>query len=212
MNLFKKMSCMIIIMVFTCKYCPKTYTQQSNLCRHQKTCQMQCKECENCKILQQEIAELRRIQNISTSITINNICDFTNPRLDHISDEILLSCVNDVDNGLFELIKAVHFNPNVKDNHNIRLKSSKKETVDIYVNGVWILEDDTKACLDIIRARSRQLLHKLLKDDVMVLYDNYQLEKFAKMNLYLNSVCCMGSMQFYAMRKKIRVLLAGIRR
>ena len=205
-------------MSFSCKFCNKSFAQQTNVYRHQKICK-QNNDCENCKILLarqeellQEIAELRRIQNISTSITINNICDFTNPRLDHISDEILLSCVNDVDNGLFELIKAVHFNPNVKDNHNIRLKSSKKETVDIYVNGVWILEDDTKACLDIIRARSRQLLHKLLKDDVMVLYDNYQLEKFAKMNLYLNSVCCMGSMQFYAMRKKIRVLLAGIRR
>jgi hypothetical protein len=157
-----------------CDLCGKQFTTSSNLTRHRHTCTSkptQTVSDDQFAILTEEIRrmkeELERIRtqpptitNITNNITNNvqiNLNNFGSETLDHLPDAKLTQCVLNQDEGVYELIKEIHFNPNVPQNKNIRLKSTKQNLLEKYYDGQWIPCDKNRTLDELLRNGYRLL-------------------------------------------------------
>jgi hypothetical protein len=109
-----------------CEFCNKNFSVKSSLERHIKN---NCKgkdKIKDAKIkeLEKQVKELEKrpttINNIINNIIINN---YDNTSLNKLTDKIYNKIIKDADEPyqiIPRLIKHIHCNPNLPENHNIR--------------------------------------------------------------------------------------------
>ena len=98
--------------------------------------------------------------------TINiNLNNFGKESLEHISDEFLDKCIKKLNKGMVDLLENIHYNKNVPENNNIRIKSIKQNLLEKYQEGEWI-ECDKNNTLD-----------ELIRKGFKILYQHYLCSK-----------------------------------
>ena len=132
-----------------CSICQKNFSYLSNLCRHRTKCrENQAKEIEKQtpKVdLQKENEELRKENELlkkEKNATINNITKvgkqtniktqnniiincFGNENLTHLTDKVVISCMNHIYGSIPLLIEKIHFDPAHPENHNVKITNTK---------------------------------------------------------------------------------------
>ncbi len=107
----------------SCKYCNKIFTRAFDVKRHLITC---------------------KIKNKKTDLVINN---YLNPSLDHITDEFILSIIeNNICTANSLLFEHVYFNPQVPQNHSIRYTNMANDYVSLY-NGTKFVSSSFTAAM-----------------------------------------------------------------
>jgi len=121
-----------------CEYCNKLFTTSLHLTRHQKN---NCKAKidileEKNKKLERQLKEMeKQLKEKSSATTINNntinvyINNYENTSLDKITDKVYNEIINDSDEPyqiIPRFIKHLHCNPNIPENHNIRISNRNK--------------------------------------------------------------------------------------
>lgn len=128
---------------FKCKFCERKFNSQSNHSRHMKTCKLNNNK-EEINELKKEIEKLKTILEHSTgninnvnNITTNNIQinSFGQENLDHLPKDFLTSCF--MMKNIPSLIENIYFDEECPENHNVKLRSSKNKTANIYDDGKW---------------------------------------------------------------------------
>jgi Zinc finger, C2H2 type len=136
---------------FTCRYCRKTLATQPSKSRHEHTCEINPANMEVVAEPQtQAIAPTIQIQNHNNTNTQNNIGtqiinnitievnDLGNEDLSHVTSELLDQRLRQFHGkGIINLIRDVHFNNDVPQNHNIRVNSRKNQTLKVKEKGAW---------------------------------------------------------------------------
>lgn len=136
-----------------CEFCDKVFSTKANLKRHQK---------DNClkkiEILESQLKEERQkvkdlekrliekpstVNNITNNIMINN---YDSTSLDKLTDRVYNKILKDADEPhhiISRLIKYIHCNPEIPENHNIRISNRNKHNkyLEVYRNGHWEIED-----------------------------------------------------------------------
>ena len=85
--------------------------------------------------------------NINNSTIVNNITvnKFSMPNKTYISDRFLTACVRQRGDGVVELTRAIHFNADHPENHNVRARSrtaiERYNTVDVFNGNTWECSD-----------------------------------------------------------------------
>jgi hypothetical protein len=132
----------------TCEYCNKNFASTISLRYHSKN---NCKFKDNIK--DQEIKELKeKIKNLEKRQTVNNygtmimINNYENTSLEKLTDKIFAKIINDADEAyqiIPRLIKHIHCNPDIPENHNIRISNRNKNNkyLEVYRNNHWEIED-----------------------------------------------------------------------
>ena len=170
-----------------CKYCNKIYTRKDNLNRHVKSCKknnnliqtgmVSYSVYEVEELLQQERAKsqyvigelksqievlLKNQGNNNTHTTNYNIVvnSFGKENIDYISNEFIQ---NLIDSGPISsiptLLKYIHFNPNHKENHNVKISNKKQNYAQIF-NGIeWEYRDKHNTIED-MSDRAYEILNK----------------------------------------------------
>jgi len=149
---------------FECEYCKKPLATFYGLLRHKK---LYCKQKEKiieAKIKEQEkkikeqekkIKELEKINDKPTTVNItnninkviyNNINNYNNTSLDKLTDKVYDKIIKDADEPyqiIPRLIKYIHCNPDIPENHNIRISNRNKHNkyLEVYRNNHWEIED-----------------------------------------------------------------------
>ena len=170
---------------FICEYCDKLYSNFSNLKRHWDKCneenKIKIEEIEynmqqKINMLENKIEKLEKdknvrdgsmnVMNIDNSININNsniviikMNPFGYESLDHIDPRIIHKLICNKFEGLSELVKLTHFNPEHPENHNVyisNVQSSFAKALD--KDGKWQLEDQK----DLIESVSKQIYNKAM--------------------------------------------------
>ncbi len=140
----------------TCEYCNKNFATKKSLKEHQKnTCKakVQILEEEN-KKLKEELKKAKTTTINNNMINNNNnnnntiniyINNYDETSLDKITDKTYNRIINDSDEVyqiIPRLIREIHFNPNIPENHNIYLSNRNKNNkhLQVYRNKHWEIE------------------------------------------------------------------------
>jgi len=164
----------------TCEYCLKTFSRNSNLTKHLKTCKKK-KENENEKDKkieeliknQEEMKEQMKemvekllvnsggntitnnINNTNSNNTTNNtvnihINNYGDENTKYITNDFILNLLNKPYSAIPELIKYTHFNDNHPENQNIKLTNKKEPYIKVLKNNKWELVDRKDTINDLI--------------------------------------------------------------
>ena len=137
---------------FSCIYCKKLFTRKNNLNNHvKKICKKRHKIDEN-KIIENLKTENEILKNNKTttiqnnSITNNNnnnnntiiINAFGKENLAYINKEYIHGLISEGPYGsIRKLIKYIHFNPDHKENHNIKIPNKRDKYAMVYDGNMW---------------------------------------------------------------------------
>ena len=152
---------------YKCEFCEKQFNNTSSKSRHKKTCnkkpQLDINELSNTvQILLKKNNELEeKINNISintTNNTTNNTqnINITVPKLKNFGWENMEAIPESLISSLFmnlrfkELLANLHCDPNFPENQNVRIKSVKRNTMEIYRNNKWDIVTFTKGLTDLL--------------------------------------------------------------
>jgi hypothetical protein len=140
--------------IYKCNYCCREFNDKSNLSRHCKICKenpsnKKDKEIEELKskvdILQtkldnQSYTKIGTINNIQNNITIN-LKSFGFENIAHLENdkEYMTQCLLNKD--VMGLLENIHCDTDHPENQNVRIKSTKRELMETYVDGRWIVSD-----------------------------------------------------------------------
>jgi hypothetical protein len=137
---------------FDCKHCGRCFADKSNMYRHMKTCphKVQIKHSKK--------------PSASTSIQLK---EFGFETMDHLPREFLNACF--ANKRITELIDNIHFDRETPENHNVRLRSTKKKYMEVFENGRWTTKDQDQTLTDLIQKGYRILSKhgRKNKDDLM---------------------------------------------
>jgi hypothetical protein len=89
----------------------------------------------------------------SHNTTNNNVVivnGFGNESLDHITTPFLDQCVRRRDKGLIELIEKIHFDPEHKENRNVRATNVKGPVMRVHDGTCWKFKRKSKVLNDIV--------------------------------------------------------------
>jgi hypothetical protein len=153
-----------------CKYCDKNFSCSKSLKYHQKN---SCKTKttileERNKELEKKNKELEKKLKEKPATTINNnqtiniyINNYENTNLEKLTDKIYNRIIQDAE--LYQiiprLIKNIHFNPEIPENHNLRISNRGRSNkyLEVYRNNQWEIEDKKSEIDNIINDKETNL-------------------------------------------------------
>lgn len=149
-----------------CKYCSKEFSRKDVCKRHEK---YSCKNKKNIekeeeqKKLVEEIQKAKQTiinnfninnyqQNIQNNIQQNfgSINPFGKEDVSFLTNEIMKNIFKNPDFGIAQLIKLIHFNPEIPQNQNVRLKNKKEPYLNVFNGQNWELRDKDDTIQDLI--------------------------------------------------------------
>ena len=174
---------------FFCEYCGKSFTRKNNLNVHIKKACKKLKTFENVQEKDMLIEKLKEenemlrmekntlIQNNTiTNNTTNNtiiINAFGKENLDYIKKEYVQALVKSGPYGSIQkLIKHIHFNPNHKENHNIKIPNKRDKYGMIFDGSKWLFKNK-KSMITTIADHAYGIIAEHCED-----LDNRKLDKF----------------------------------
>jgi len=132
----------------SCACCKKVFRHRSSKSRHQQLCQG--KNNSNLHI-EQTIVHGQFIKsqtNIGNQIIINN---FGNENMSHLTPQFIERCIrNAVSHGVPDMVRKIHFDPEVPENKNIRVASLRREHLGVFQEDKWMIKDKTEVIDDMI--------------------------------------------------------------
>ena len=145
--------------IYKCTICETFFKYRSNLSRHEANCSK--KQNKHIKELESRIEKLEKKTLVATkNKTVNNtqntqniininLRDFGDEITSHLSKDLLHKWF--ANKQIAELIENLHFDVKCPENNNVRLKSTKKELVEIYQNGRWLVKDQDQILTELIQ-------------------------------------------------------------
>ena len=151
-----------------CEYCNKNFATYTSLKLHKKNnCKQKDKlKDEEIRKLKEEIKELeKRPTTINNSInnTINAyVNNYEDTDMEKMTDKIYNTILKDSEEIykiIPRLIKHIHCNPDMPENHNIRLSNRNKNNkyLEVYKNNHWEIEDKKTEIGNIISDKETNL-------------------------------------------------------
>jgi hypothetical protein len=148
---------------FICELCDKTFSSKQGKYQHKQKCIIS-HEKNNIIKLQTQIDEIRNINITNNNQQINNI-NITIPKLNDFGRENMDAIPETLVSTLFmdlrfrELLANLHCDPNYPENHNVRIKSIKRNTMEIFRNNKWDIMTFSKGLTELLLQG-----HKIFKE------------------------------------------------
>lgn len=143
------------------------------------------------------------IENQQINITINN---FGEESTQHLTPEFLRNCILNPTREFKNLITEIHYNPDVPENHNLRFKSSKRNTFEKYITPSWQECDATNTLEELIRKGYRILnAHYMehMMNDPQVQENETTMRMFERFRILSDK----QSLEYNAVKRDLRVLV-----
>jgi hypothetical protein len=146
-----------------CDFCDAKFNTSQSKYRHQKMCKNRANNnlIQVIEKLQQEIQDLKHAYTASPTQIINNtninngiqivINEFGKENTNYLTKDFVTRCLKKKNEGLIDLIRAIHFNPDHKENHNLRITNKKLPYIEKFLEERWRYEDKDKIIDELIR-------------------------------------------------------------
>ena len=155
-----------------CNYCERRFNNRSNMLKHKKICKHKPDEMNEQMLKMQQQIDSLILQNneinkemttiktkpslINTTNNTQNNINVTIPKLKNFGWENMDAIPESLISSLFmnlrfkELLANLHCDPNFPENQNVRIKSIKRNTMEIYRNNKWDIVTFTKGLTDLL--------------------------------------------------------------
>jgi hypothetical protein len=126
----------------SCKYCNKILSRSDSLLRHIKICKIK-KEIEINNLVNIKSKCVKNITNNNNNNIIQIINNFKNDNIKYISDKFIINmfkCLENKNNfkiPIPRLIENIKFNPNHKENNNVKITNMRSDIGYKYDNNKW---------------------------------------------------------------------------
>jgi hypothetical protein len=159
---------------FICEYCEKKFNSKSSMYRHKKICKKNNEnilerldqlESKNNELKLELIAIKDKKPKIIATNNIQNITNNIIVKLNNFGQENMESLPETLINNLFinlnfrDLLANLHCNPKYSENQNVRIKSIKRNTMEIFRNNKWNIMTFTNGLTELLLQG-----HKIFKD------------------------------------------------
>ena len=215
---------------FKCEHCSKGFSSIYNLKRHHSD---NCKENkkpilrkdENIEDYKSKIEYLeKRIQlleskestssihminsNNNSGNTQNNINiqNFGQENVSHLTESFLNECLLNCNNGVTNLLKNIHFNPKIPENHNIRSLSKKQNTLELYSDGAWHPCDKNNT-LDRMIKNGYKILFRHFSNNKNYARNEEEHQRNEYINEYLFKLMQKDGNIYYELRRDLYMLI-----
>jgi hypothetical protein len=158
----------------SCPHCDKKFNNVSNRYKHVKVCKKNLENTPKSDIIkelndikeqlaqfknQETVSNVSQTQNNNNNTNTNNtnvvgnttnihINSFGRETYDHLPLEFLTSCF--MMKNMESLVENIYFDKDCPQNHNVKLKSAKQKTVEVYDDGLWRVRHSADVADDII--------------------------------------------------------------
>ena len=127
---------------YGCQHCSRSFNSRSNKSRHETSCNKNTIATlqDQIDVLMQRIDDLQKpsitnnTQN-NININVNSLRDFGCENMESLPQELIGGLF--IDLRFRELIENLHCAPDYPENHNVRIKSTKRAVMEIYRNNKW---------------------------------------------------------------------------
>lgn len=133
---------------YECQHCSKKFNNKSSMYRHASICKLKTNKLqEELESLKKEMKELKNSMHAANNTTTNNIQqnNIINVGIRDFGCENMAAIPKHLIESLFmnlrfrELLENLHCDPQYPENHNVRIKSTKRNIMEIYRNNKWDL-------------------------------------------------------------------------
>lgn len=195
---------------YDCEYCGTKFNHSSGKSHHKKICKS--KPLDKITVLEQTVEKLvstineQKIQiesiknlpqNTTNNTQINNVSingvklrDFGRENMDAIPESLISSLFCEL--RFRELLAQLHCDPNFPENQNVRIRSVKRNTMEIYRNNKWDILTFSKGLNELLLQGHRIFSDYCKKDKKRILQEDMdegdlrellsQLDKISKLN------------------------------
>lgn len=158
---------------YSCDFCESKFNTYQSRWRHHKVCKQRAnmdKKDKEILLLKKELEDLKAKMNITnitnntTQINIQNnitLKDFGHENISHLPHEFLNWCFANKD--IVKLMENIHCDKEHPENHNIRIRSQKRQQIETRENDKWTVKDEDEALTDCIRNGYRILVKHAYK-------------------------------------------------
>ena len=143
------------------------------------------------------------VQNNQNNVVLNT---FGNEDTSHLAHEFLSHCLMNPTKGITHLIDSIHYNPDVPANHNVRHKSTKKNTMEKFIDAHWT-ECDASNTLDELIRKGYRILNAHYAEHFMndpSLIENEIKQKAMERFRFLSD---KKSNDYYSVKRDLRLLI-----
>lgn len=159
---------------YDCSICCKSFNTWQSRSRHYKTCKEKIKQSnviQECVTLKQGFSGNHN--NVSMINQENNIHihirDFGQENISYLPKEFLTSCFAKKD--IIRLIENIHCTREHPENHNIRVKSQKRNQIELRENERWMIKDEDEALTECVQNGYRILVRHGFKHKKEIIED-----------------------------------------
>ncbi len=169
------------ILLHSCENCNEFFTAKSSLNRHKLKCIKE--EDENSlEYLKQIVDKLNQqlqekdkqinelIKKAGNTFNTINIYSATNPNLEHLTDNDMYACVNSCMLSVPNLVRTIHFNPEVPENHNIYITNFKNNYIMVFNGKQWEIKDREEIIENMININEFRLEDWVSNEEVQKMY------------------------------------------
>jgi len=156
--------------IYECRYCDKKYKHKQTRFAHEKKCKLKDIQEKETKTIQN--TTIQTVNNIQNNIIDNKqivINNYGNNNLDYMTDKFKNNLMK---HFLFEdeykepipkLIENINFNPNHKENNNVKITSLRSKIGYKYTEKKWVAVDKNKLLEDLFKM-GNEIIEKILEE------------------------------------------------
>jgi hypothetical protein len=189
---------------FKCDYCNKIFKSSQLKYQHKQRCKQQSVN-NKINLLEDEIVKLKQTHiitsttnntqnnnNIINNITVNipKLKNFGMENMDALPESLISTLFMDL--RFRELLANLHCDPKYPENQNVRIKSAKRNTMEIFRNNKWDIVTFTNGLTELLLQGHKIFADYYQKDKTRILDEDMseqeiteamiQLEKIEKLN------------------------------
>lgn len=143
------------------------------------------------------------IQNNTFTIQLQN---FGEESIQHLTNPFLDKCLETCNSGVTNLLREIHFNPMIPENHNIRSLSKKQNTLECYLNGAWHPCDKNNT-LDKMIKNGYKILFRYFANNRLNTDSEEEQQKNKYINDYLTKLMRKEGNNYYELRRDLYMLI-----
>lgn len=204
--------------VYKCKHCKKEFTSAQSKYQHSKKCKESKPQIgeliSTIEDLRREIENLKKTPRFLNTgdITNNNIQinirDFGHENISYLPTDFLTSCF--VNKDMVGLLSNLYCDKDHPENHNVRIRSLKRNLIETRVENRWIVQDEDDALTESIRNGYRILVRHAHKHKEEIISEELDSEnEYYQLKQWLEEVYDSKREQKPIKRKLLLLLLSN---